>query len=141
MNSNWHPQCFCCEECNGELADAGFIKCQGRALCHTCNARVKAGVLGKHICHQCQYVFPIITSKYKSMLRGNSGLHSWKNSRTLSFSQRNERRYQYRIWTVLFIIVDQIWKIIFLFKNNWDFVVLGSNTSNWWTTLQTKKIV
>lgn len=54
MNSNWHPQCFRCEECNGELADAGFIKSQGRALCHTCNARVKAGVLGKHICHQCQ---------------------------------------------------------------------------------------
>jgi hypothetical protein len=56
MNSNWHPQCFRCEECSGELADAGFIKCQGRALCHACNARVKAGVLGKHICHQCQYV-------------------------------------------------------------------------------------
>ncbi|KAG5335056.1 LIMS2 protein, partial [Acromyrmex charruanus] len=56
MNSNWHPQCFRCEECNGELADAGFIKCQGRALCHTCNANVKAGVLGKHICHQCHGV-------------------------------------------------------------------------------------
>jgi len=60
MNSNWHPQCFRCEECNGELADAGFIKCQGRALCHTCNANVKAGVLGKHICHQCQYVLIIV---------------------------------------------------------------------------------
>jgi len=59
MNSNWHPLCFRCEECNGELADAGFIKCQGRALCHTCNANVKAGVLGKHICHQCQYVIII----------------------------------------------------------------------------------
>lgn len=57
MNANWHPGCFRCEECNGELADAGFIKCQGRALCHTCNARVKAGVLGKYICHQCQYEF------------------------------------------------------------------------------------
>lgn len=57
MNANWHPGCFRCEECNGELADAGFIKCQGRALCHTCNARVKAGALGKHICHQCQYGF------------------------------------------------------------------------------------
>lgn len=57
MNANWHPGCFRCEECNGELADAGFIKCQGRALCHTCNARVKAGALGKYICHQCQYEF------------------------------------------------------------------------------------
>ncbi|XP_043665369.1 LIM and senescent cell antigen-like-containing domain protein 1 isoform X1 [Vespula pensylvanica] len=56
MNANWHPGCFRCEECNGELADAGFIKCQGRALCHTCNARVKAGALGKHICHQCHGV-------------------------------------------------------------------------------------
>ena len=56
MNANWHPACFRCEECNGELADAGFIKCQGRALCHTCNARVKAGALGKYICHQCHGV-------------------------------------------------------------------------------------
>lgn len=64
MNSNWHPQCFRCEECNCELADQGFIKCQGRALCHTCNARVKAGVLGKYICHQCQYVFLLLYRKY-----------------------------------------------------------------------------
>ncbi|XP_043289855.1 LIM and senescent cell antigen-like-containing domain protein 1 isoform X2 [Venturia canescens] len=56
MNANWHPGCFRCEECNNELADAGFIKCQGRALCHTCNAHVKAGALGKHICHQCHGV-------------------------------------------------------------------------------------
>ncbi|XP_044585497.1 LIM and senescent cell antigen-like-containing domain protein 1 isoform X2 [Cotesia glomerata] len=56
MNANWHPGCFRCEECSGELADAGFIKCQGRALCHACNARVKAGALGKHICHQCHGV-------------------------------------------------------------------------------------
>ncbi|OXU29330.1 hypothetical protein TSAR_006532 [Trichomalopsis sarcophagae] len=56
MNANWHPGCFRCEECNGELADAGFIKCQGRALCHDCNARVKAGALGKHICYQCHGV-------------------------------------------------------------------------------------
>ncbi|XP_015127667.1 LIM and senescent cell antigen-like-containing domain protein 1 isoform X2 [Diachasma alloeum] len=56
MNANWHPGCFRCEECDFELADAGFIKCQGRALCHTCNARVKAGALGKHICHQCHGV-------------------------------------------------------------------------------------
>ncbi|KAL7290175.1 hypothetical protein TKK_0015886 [Trichogramma kaykai] len=56
MNANWHPSCFRCEECNGELADAGFIKCQGRALCHECNARYKAGALGKHICYQCHGV-------------------------------------------------------------------------------------
>lgn len=60
MNANWHPLCFRCEECNGELADTGFIKCQGRALCHSCNAHVKAGVLGKHICYQCQLVFESI---------------------------------------------------------------------------------
>lgn len=67
MNANWHPGCFRCEECNGELADAGFIKCQGRALCHSCNARVKAGALGKYICHQCQYVKSILNnSNYSS---------------------------------------------------------------------------
>ena len=40
MGSTWHPECFCCEMCNKELADLGFIKNQGRALCHECNAKV-----------------------------------------------------------------------------------------------------
>ena len=40
MGSTWHPECFCCEMCHKELADLGFIKNQGRALCHECNAKV-----------------------------------------------------------------------------------------------------
>lgn len=30
MNSNWHPGCFCCELCDVELADLGFVKNAGR---------------------------------------------------------------------------------------------------------------
>ncbi len=39
-----------------ELADLGFIKNQGRALCHDCNAKVKAEGLGKYICQKCHGV-------------------------------------------------------------------------------------
>ncbi|KAG7156316.1 LIM and senescent cell antigen-like-containing domain protein 1-like [Homarus americanus] len=53
MNSNWHPRCFTCELCSKELADLGFIRNAGRALCHECNARVKAESLGKYMCHKC----------------------------------------------------------------------------------------
>ncbi|XP_055304432.1 LIM and senescent cell antigen-like-containing domain protein 1 isoform X1 [Sitodiplosis mosellana] len=53
MAASWHPQCFCCESCHKELADCGFIRNQNRALCHDCNAREKAGELGKYICHKC----------------------------------------------------------------------------------------
>ncbi|CAG2055948.1 unnamed protein product [Timema podura] len=53
MNANWHPNCFRCEECNKELADLGFIRNQGRALCHECNAKAKAVGLGKYVCHKC----------------------------------------------------------------------------------------
>lgn len=53
MNSNWHPKCFTCELCCKELADLGFIRNAGRALCHECNARVKAESLGKYMCQKC----------------------------------------------------------------------------------------
>lgn len=53
MSSNWHPQCFTCELCHKELADLGFIRNAGRALCHECNARVKAESQGKYMCHKC----------------------------------------------------------------------------------------
>lgn len=56
MNQNWHPGCFRCEHCHIELADLGFIKSGGRALCHECNAKLKAQGLGKYVCHKCQYV-------------------------------------------------------------------------------------
>ncbi|GLV43738.1 steamer duck [Carabus blaptoides fortunei] len=53
MNANWHPNCFRCEMCTGELADSGFIRNAGRALCHECNAKAKAVGLGKYVCHKC----------------------------------------------------------------------------------------
>ncbi len=56
MNASWHPRCFRCQMCEKELADLGFIKNQGRSLCHDCNAKVKAAGLGKYICHKCQWV-------------------------------------------------------------------------------------
>ncbi|KAJ8940506.1 hypothetical protein NQ318_003106, partial [Aromia moschata] len=39
MNASWHPRCFRCEMCSVELADTGFIKNAGQALCHECNAK------------------------------------------------------------------------------------------------------
>ena len=54
MMSTWHPQCFTCEMCHKELADLGFIKNQGRALCRDCNAKVKAEGAGRYMCQKCQ---------------------------------------------------------------------------------------
>ena len=54
MNSTWHPQCFCCEMCNKELADLGFVKNAGRALCHECNAKVKAEGPKRYMCQKTQ---------------------------------------------------------------------------------------
>jgi len=56
MNATWHPQCFTCEMCHKELADQGFIKNQGRALCHECAAKVKAQGQGKYMCQKCHSV-------------------------------------------------------------------------------------
>lgn len=53
MNANWHPACFRCEQCGVELADSGFVRFAGRALCHECNARAKAVGTGKYVCHRC----------------------------------------------------------------------------------------
>lgn len=54
MNSNWHPKCFRCQLCSKELADFGFVKNQGRALCHECIALEKAAGSGKYVCFKCQ---------------------------------------------------------------------------------------
>merc|ERR1712018_694657 len=56
MQATWHPECFTCEMCHKELADLGFIKNQGRALCHECNAKVKASSVGKYMCQICHSV-------------------------------------------------------------------------------------
>jgi len=56
MQQTWHPECFTCEMCHKELADLGFIKNQGRALCHDCNAKVKAAGVGKYMCQKCRQI-------------------------------------------------------------------------------------
>ncbi|EDW24521.1 GL24193 [Drosophila persimilis] len=53
MSASWHPQCFRCQLCAKELADSGFIKNQNRALCHECNAKVKAEITGRYVCQKC----------------------------------------------------------------------------------------
>jgi len=53
MNGNWHPGCFTCSECDKELADLGFIRYHNRAVCHDCNAILKARGSDKHTCQKC----------------------------------------------------------------------------------------
>uniref|UniRef100_A0A1A9UNV0 LIM domain-containing protein n=1 Tax=Glossina austeni TaxID=7395 RepID=A0A1A9UNV0_GLOAU len=53
MSASWHPQCFRCQMCAKELADCGFIRNQNRALCHECNAKVKAEITGRYVCQKC----------------------------------------------------------------------------------------
>uniref|UniRef100_A0A0R3RFP0 LIM domain-containing protein n=1 Tax=Elaeophora elaphi TaxID=1147741 RepID=A0A0R3RFP0_9BILA len=54
MNANWHPQCFRCELCSKELADIGFLRNCGRALCRECNEREKEAGRGRYVCHKCK---------------------------------------------------------------------------------------
>ncbi|KAM8791147.1 LIM and senescent cell antigen-like-containing domain protein 2 isoform 1-T1 [Rhynchonycteris naso] len=56
MNNNWHPGCFCCELCDVELADLGFVRNAGRHLCRPCHNREKAKGLGKYMCQRCHLV-------------------------------------------------------------------------------------
>ncbi|XP_041483311.1 LIM and senescent cell antigen-like-containing domain protein 1 [Lytechinus variegatus] len=56
LNNSWHPQCFLCQLCNCELADTGFMKNRGRALCHPCHLKEKAASTGKYICYRCHGV-------------------------------------------------------------------------------------
>ncbi|XP_022100339.1 LIM and senescent cell antigen-like-containing domain protein 1 [Acanthaster planci] len=53
MNNNWHAECFRCELCNAVLADTGFVKNRGRALCRPCHLKEKAAGSGKYICFRC----------------------------------------------------------------------------------------
>ncbi|XP_065059889.1 LIM and senescent cell antigen-like-containing domain protein 1 [Rhopilema esculentum] len=52
MHANWHPDCFRCELCKDPLADTGFIKNAGRALCKRCHAAEKAKG-GRYLCNRC----------------------------------------------------------------------------------------
>ncbi|KAI6173970.1 UNC-97-like protein [Aphelenchoides besseyi] len=53
MNANWHPECFTCERCSKQLADIGFLRNAGRALCRECNEIEKAAGMGRYVCHKC----------------------------------------------------------------------------------------
>ncbi|XP_070489992.1 LIM and senescent cell antigen-like-containing domain protein 1 isoform X1 [Chironomus tepperi] len=53
MQASWHPECFRCQLCAKELADSGFIRNNNRALCHGCNASIKASEIGKYSCQKC----------------------------------------------------------------------------------------
>ncbi|CAN7997194.1 unnamed protein product [Ixodes hexagonus] len=65
MNNNWHPNCFRCEICQMTLADQGFIKNAGRALCHECNAKEKAAAIGKYICYKCHGIVDDLPLKFR----------------------------------------------------------------------------
>ncbi|CAH8474459.1 unnamed protein product [Schistosoma margrebowiei] len=56
MNYNWHPDCFRCHICDKCLADEGFVKLHGRAVCHACNEHEKASGLSYITCHKCRAV-------------------------------------------------------------------------------------
>lgn len=65
MNTNWHPDCFRCELCMEPLADCGFVKNAGRALCKECNNKEKAKGMGKYVCHKCHAIIEEGHIKFK----------------------------------------------------------------------------
>lgn len=65
LNNSWHPDCFRCQLCNGPLADTGFMKNAGRALCRECHAHEKARGLGKYVCHKCHAIIEEGHIKFK----------------------------------------------------------------------------
>ncbi|XP_071837962.1 LIM and senescent cell antigen-like-containing domain protein 1 isoform X1 [Apostichopus japonicus] len=65
MNNNWHPACFLCQLCGTQLADTGFVKNRGRALCHPCHLKEKAASSGKHICYKCHGIIEDGHIKFK----------------------------------------------------------------------------
>ncbi|XP_055334798.1 LIM and senescent cell antigen-like-containing domain protein 1 isoform X1 [Paramacrobiotus metropolitanus] len=66
MYTSWHPEHFQCEICGRILSDIGFMRNQGRALCHPCNDRVRAEAAGKYICYRCRAVIDDKPLKYKN---------------------------------------------------------------------------
>jgi len=65
MNANWHPECFVCELCSKQLADIGFLRNLGRALCRECNELEKAAGAGKYVCHKCRSIIEDGHIKYQ----------------------------------------------------------------------------
>uniref|UniRef100_A0AC34GTA9 LIM zinc-binding domain-containing protein n=1 Tax=Panagrolaimus sp. ES5 TaxID=591445 RepID=A0AC34GTA9_9BILA len=65
MNASWHPDCFTCELCDKKLADIGFLRNLGRALCRECNEKEKAAGAGKYVCHKCHAIIEEGHIKYQ----------------------------------------------------------------------------
>lgn len=66
LNNSWHPNCFNCQLCERPLADQGFIKNNGRALCHDCNVLEKEASSGKYICTKCKsYIDEPVPLKFR----------------------------------------------------------------------------
>ncbi|XP_065322948.1 LIM and senescent cell antigen-like-containing domain protein 1 isoform X2 [Gordionus sp. m RMFG-2023] len=56
MNSNWHPECFTCNNCQLLLADVGFVKIGNKALCKECSNKEKIDGQRKMTCHKCKSI-------------------------------------------------------------------------------------
>jgi len=65
MNNSWHPDCFRCASCDCVLADAGFVRNAGRALCRDCHAKEKASGLGRCLCHKCHTIIEEPVLRFK----------------------------------------------------------------------------
>jgi hypothetical protein len=56
LEGSWHPGCFTCEVCRGELAEKGFTRYAGKVVCRECRekARTNERNKGMHVCKKCQ---------------------------------------------------------------------------------------
>lgn len=52
LSSNWHPQCLTCDHCDKPVADIGFSKVGGRAVCKECAAKLRQQQGGMQ-CRKC----------------------------------------------------------------------------------------
>lgn len=68
INNNWHPNCFNCQLCQIPLADSGFVKSKGRAICHDCNALDKEANTGRYVCQKCKNYIDEEPLKFKVSL-------------------------------------------------------------------------
>ena len=41
LSSNWHPHCLTCDHCDKQVADIGFSKVGGKAVCKDCSVKLK----------------------------------------------------------------------------------------------------
>ena len=56
-----------CASCTCVLADAGFVRNAGRALCRDCHAKEKASGLGRCLCHKCHTIIDEPVLRFKGM--------------------------------------------------------------------------